>query len=145
MRNSKTLWLSFISIARSSHLRCSIKKWVLRNFTNFTGKHLCQSLFFNKVAGPRHSWHSCFPVNFVKFLRTILQNTSGGCFSIAALLSLRVLCLQAEIFLLRNGFMIFFIEGFNLLPVIFHTQPRVEHTLVIKELIFFSTRQTFFL
>ena len=31
--------------------RCSIKKGVLKNFTKFTGKHLCQSLFFNKVAG----------------------------------------------------------------------------------------------
>ena len=27
------------------------KKGVLRNLTKFTGKHLCQSLFFNKVAG----------------------------------------------------------------------------------------------
>ena len=27
------------------------KKGVLRNFTKFTGKHLYQSLFFNKVAG----------------------------------------------------------------------------------------------
>ena len=27
------------------------KKDVLRNFAKFTGKHLCQSLFFNKVAG----------------------------------------------------------------------------------------------
>ena len=26
---------------------------VLRNFTKFTGKHLCESLFFNKVAGLR--------------------------------------------------------------------------------------------
>ena len=26
------------------------KKGVLRNFTKFTGKHLCQSLFFDKVA-----------------------------------------------------------------------------------------------
>ena len=26
-------------------------------------------------------WHSCFPVNFTKFLRTpFLQNTSDGCF-----------------------------------------------------------------
>ena len=33
--------------------RCSIKKNVLRNFTKFTGKHLCQSLFFNKVTGLR--------------------------------------------------------------------------------------------
>ena len=27
------------------------KKSVLRNFAKFTGKHLCQSLFFNKVEG----------------------------------------------------------------------------------------------
>ena len=30
-----------------------MKKGVLKNFTKFTGKHLCQSLFFNKVAGLR--------------------------------------------------------------------------------------------
>ena len=38
---------------RSNHQRCSIKNGVLRNFTKFTGKHLCQSLFFNKVVGLR--------------------------------------------------------------------------------------------
>ena len=36
------------------------KKDVLRNFAKFTGKHLCQSLFFNKVASLRlfieHPW-----------------------------------------------------------------------------------------
>ena len=40
---------------------------------------MCQSLFFNKVAGLRLKglWHRCFPVSFVKFLRTtFLQNTS---------------------------------------------------------------------
>ena len=47
------------------------------------GKHLCQRLFFNKVAGPetlskKKLWHRCCPVNFVKFWRTpYLQNTSG--------------------------------------------------------------------
>ena len=52
------------------------KKGALRNFTKFTGKHLHQSLFFNKVAGLRlgtlfkkRPWNRCFPVNFVKFLR----------------------------------------------------------------------------
>ena len=30
---------------------CSVKKSVLKNSSKFTGKHLCQSLFFNKVAG----------------------------------------------------------------------------------------------
>ena len=28
-----------------------MKKGILKNVTKFTGKHLCQSLFFNKVAG----------------------------------------------------------------------------------------------
>ena len=68
---------------RSSYWRISIRKDVLRNFLKFTGKH--QSLFFNKVAGLRPAtllkkrlWHRCFPVNFVKFLRTpFLQNTFG--------------------------------------------------------------------
>ena len=30
-----------------------MKKGVLRNFTKFTGKHLRQSLFFNKATGLR--------------------------------------------------------------------------------------------
>ena len=51
-----------------------MKKRVLRNFTKFRRKHLCQSLFFNKLAGLRHR---CFPVHFAKFLRTpFLRNTS---------------------------------------------------------------------
>ena len=53
------------------------KKGVLRNFTNLTGKLLCESLLFNKVTGlspvtvlKKRLWHECFPVNFAKFLRT---------------------------------------------------------------------------
>ena len=38
----------------SNHPRCSVRKGVLRDFANFAGKHLYQSLFFNKVAGLRH-------------------------------------------------------------------------------------------
>ena len=36
---------------RSSRPEVFCKKSVLRNFAKFTGKHLRQSLFFNKVAG----------------------------------------------------------------------------------------------
>ena len=78
--------LSFIVLLtyRSSHQKYSMKEGILRNFTKFTGKHLCQSLFLNKVAGltpatllKKRLWHRYFPVNFVKFLRTtFLQNTS---------------------------------------------------------------------
>ena len=42
------------------------KKCVFRNSAKFTEKHLCQSLFFNKVK--KRLWHRCFPVNFAKFL-----------------------------------------------------------------------------
>ena len=64
------------------------KKGFLRNFAKFAGKHLCQSLFFNKIAGLRPAtllkksiWHRCLPLNFAKFLRTpFLKNTSDGCF-----------------------------------------------------------------
>ena len=51
-----------------------LQKGVLRNFAKFTGKHLClrpAALLKMRL------WHRCFPVNFVKFLRTpFLQNTS---------------------------------------------------------------------
>ena len=60
---------------RSSRPEVFCKKDVLRISTKFTGKHLCQGLFFNKVTGlsPRTLlkkmfWHRCFPADFAKFL-----------------------------------------------------------------------------
>ena len=40
-------------LCRTSHRRCSIKKGVLKNFKEDIGRHLCQNLIFNKVAGLR--------------------------------------------------------------------------------------------
>ena len=85
--NKLTMFQNYVG--RSSHQRRSMKKGVLKNLTGkVTGKLLCQSLFFYKAEGLRPAtllrkrvWHRCFPVNFVKFLRTpFLQNTSGYCF-----------------------------------------------------------------
>ena len=52
---------------------------VSRNVAKYTGKRLCQSLFFNKVAGlslqqpatllKKRLWHKCFSVSFAKFLK----------------------------------------------------------------------------
>ena len=36
---------------RSSHPEVFWQKSVLKNFANFTGKHLCQGVFVNKYAG----------------------------------------------------------------------------------------------
>ena len=38
-----------VTCFRSSHRRLSVIKGVLRNFTKFTGKHLCQRLFLIKL------------------------------------------------------------------------------------------------
>ena len=73
------------STIQKQPLEVFCKKGVLRNFVKFTVKHLCQSLFLNKIAGFRSAtllkkrlWHRCFSVHFTKFLRSpFLQNTSG--------------------------------------------------------------------
>ena len=65
------MFSSILIIKRSSRPDVFCKKGVLKNFSKFTGKHLCQSLFSNKVTDLWHwwLWHRCFPVNFEKFLR----------------------------------------------------------------------------
>ena len=51
-------------------------KHVLRSFVEFTGKHLCWSLFFNQVPDlqpatlSKKDSHWFFPVKFANFLRT---------------------------------------------------------------------------
>ena len=56
------------------HRTCSIRKSVLRNLANFTGKHLCWSLFLTMFR-PKGSNTGCFFVKFEKFFRKrILRN-----------------------------------------------------------------------
>ena len=84
--NRKSHIVLYISRTRSSHQRCSTRKDVPKNSAKFIGKHLCQSLLFNRVAGglffnnvtdlrpvtlfKKRLWYRYFPVNFAKFLRT---------------------------------------------------------------------------
>ena len=67
--------------------RYFVKK-VLLLISQNSQKNTCARDSFNKVAGLRPAtllkslWHTCFPLNFAKFLRALFfwQNTSGGCF-----------------------------------------------------------------
>ena len=76
-RNSST-------ILRSSHRRCSIKKPILKHFVIITVKHLCRSLFFNKVAGhqacnfiKKRLQHRYFLANISEFYKkNFLKNIS---------------------------------------------------------------------
>ena len=73
---------------RSSSSKVVCKKYVLRNFPKFTGKHLSQSLFFNKVAGlsPQLYYKIGYGTGvFLWILRNFwehlfLKNASGGHF-----------------------------------------------------------------
>ena len=47
---------------------------VLENLAKFTGKHMCQSVFFYKVEGSLLKWDlaQVFPVNFFKSLFNLI-------------------------------------------------------------------------
>ena len=89
---------------RSSYWRCSVRKVVLRHFANFTEKHLCQSLSFNKVAGLRPAtllkkrlWHSCFLWILRNFYKHLFYTTPlEDCF-----------CKEISFCLLRTKYMSF--------------------------------------
>ena len=72
------------SLSRNSRPEVFCEKVVLRNFAKFTGKHLCPSFFFIKVAGAtcnfikKKTLAQVFSCEFCE----ISKNTSGGCFCI---------------------------------------------------------------
>ena len=73
---AKFLRTAFLYNSRSSHLQMFFKIVILKSFANFTGKHLCWSLFFKNVQAQglqlylKRLQHRCFPVRFTKFLKT---------------------------------------------------------------------------
>ena len=78
-----SLSLATLSVSQSRGSRPQVvsEKSVLRNFEKFTGKYLCQSLYWHATLLKKRLWHRCFPVNFVKFLWIhFSQKTSGGWF-----------------------------------------------------------------
>ena len=68
-----------LGLFRSSHQRCSVKKGFLKNVANFTGMHLCWSLFlitlqiFRPVTLLKR-YSNIDSMKFVKFLKTPLLN-----------------------------------------------------------------------
>ena len=69
-----------------SHRRCSIEKDILKNFENFTGKHMKACNFIKK-----RLQHRCFSVKFAKSLSTpILKNICERLFRIKNLRILRI-------------------------------------------------------
>ena len=70
--------MKVLAVYRSSHQRCSVRKGVHRNFTKFTGKHLCQSLLFNKACNfiKKETLAQVFSCEFCEiFKNTFLHRT----------------------------------------------------------------------
>ena len=108
--------ISNSSIYRSSHRRCSVKKVFLEISRNSQENTCTRVSFLIKLKAPaallkKRLWQKCFPVNFVKFLRTLfLQNNSGRAFgfiknirwrSAWKYVALNFLLISYEIFLMR--------------------------------------------
>ena len=80
-----------ILITRSSYQMCSLKKLSLKT-SKFTAKHLCQSLFFNKVAGlslqriKKETLAHVFSCDFWEILEHFFYRTPGDCFWITRFL-----------------------------------------------------------
>ena len=71
-RSSKTVEVESLWNTRSSYRSCSVRKDVLRNFPKFTGKYICQSLFFKKETVAQ-----VFSCEFCEISKNaFLQNTS---------------------------------------------------------------------
>ena len=76
-----------------------MEKGVLKNLAKFTGKHLCQSLFFNKIVVLRavtllknRLWNRYFPVDFAKFLEHLFFRTRPGDCCLSSGLTLYIHC-----------------------------------------------------
>ena len=96
---------------RSRHRRCSVKEVVLRNFAKFTGKHLCQSLFSDKVVGlgpatllKKETLALVFFCEFCKIFKDIfpreqLSTTASEKINVLPLHSVNRSCWSAEAYL----------------------------------------------
>ena len=75
LKSKRVVKINQSSPFRSSCLQMFFKIGVLKIFAKFTGKHLCRSLFFNRITNMRPATllkkrlrSRCFPVNFSNFL-----------------------------------------------------------------------------
>ena len=79
MSLTETIITKSISVFRGSRPEVPCQKGILRNFATFTGKHLCQRLFFNKVAGLRLFYRT--PPVAASVLCTIRKKSKYSCIS----------------------------------------------------------------
>ena len=96
---AKSYFSKVANFYRSSHRRCSVKKCILKKvFAKFSGKHLCQRLYFNKVAGlkaVKQRLAQVFSCEFIEISKNTFitedLRTTGSAFSFSEKLGKNVL------------------------------------------------------
>ena len=125
----------FLFFFRSSRPEVFCKKGVLRNFAKFIVKHLCHSLFFDKVAGRRPAtlwkkrlWQRCFLTEHL-----FLQNTSDGCSCFFQCLFVTSHTLHFTLFTSTSTFFRSYFSVFNFVVFNFFTKKRKEKKKIFIE------------
>ena len=79
----RSKWNQYKMLVWTSYERSVLVVCRLEDFPKLTGKHLCRSILFNKIAALQSTTlfkkklrHTCFSVNFTKVLRTSNLNNS---------------------------------------------------------------------
>ena len=111
-----------LSSCRSNHPEVSSKKCVLKNFAKFTGKHLCQSLFFSKV-----TLAQVFPCEFCEIFKSTFfyRTPSVAAFASAHSQSLKQSLQRIYVFCLSDYLLFLYVEKNQLLYSCFKCTIRV--------------------
>ena len=112
------------------------KKGVLRNFTKFTGKHLCQSLFFNKVADLRRKCYRTLLVaasednNFIQSNAARIKKKVSLTFQ--TILTWKNLCFTEKKLIEIQGWLLLTFFIVLLIPLLYRCLKNVIHQIGSK-------------
>ena len=120
---------------RSSRRDVSGKKGVLRNFAKFTGKHLCYSLIFNKVAGLKALSQVFFCEFWEVSKNTFLHRTPLVAASVRFTEAITLNCCRFVLKGLRRGIDQFFkIQTYGILSLSYHFEKEIYQYVNINQL-----------
>ena len=71
-------WIKIRFLFRNSHQRCSVRNGVRKNYAKFTGKHLCQSLYFKTSLAQAFSCEFCEISKNIFFTEHLWESASAS-------------------------------------------------------------------
>ena len=66
----QVIYFNVYILEKNSHWKCSVKKFLLKISQN-SWENTCARISCSPTLFKKSLWHRCFPLNFVKFVRTL--------------------------------------------------------------------------